>query len=105
MPDSAVLLVRHAKAGKRSSWKKDDRLRPIDKLGRAQADAIGRVGALFAPKRVLAAPLVRCEQTIAPLAGGMKLTVRAAPAFSDARFERHPHRTVDALSSMCGLTA
>ncbi len=100
VPDSAVLLVRHAKAGKRSSWKKDDRLRPIDKLGRAQADAIARIGALFGPKRVLAAPLVRCEQTIAPLASGLKLTVRSAPAFSDARFERHPNRTVDALSSM-----
>lgn len=100
VPDSAMLLARHAKAGKRSSWKKDDRLRPIDKLGRAQADAIARIGALFGPKRVLAAPLVRCEQTIAPLAGALKLTVRTAPAFSDARFERHPNRTVDALSAM-----
>ena len=100
IPDSAVLLVRHAKAGKRSSWKKDDRLRPIDALGQAQAAAIGRVGELFAPKRILAAPLVRCEQTIAPLALGLELSVRTATAFSDARFERHPHRAVDALSSM-----
>ena len=99
-PDSAILLVRHAKAGKRSSWKKDDRLRPLDSHGRVQAEAVGQIGALFAPRRALAAPLVRCEQTIAPLAGALKLTVRAAPRFSDAQFERHPNRTVEALNAM-----
>jgi 8-oxo-dGTP pyrophosphatase MutT (NUDIX family) len=58
--DTGVLLIRHATAGKRSRWKKDDRLRPIDAHGRRQAAAIAQVGALFAPRRVASAPLVRC---------------------------------------------
>lgn len=105
--DAAILLVRHGKAGKRSTWKKDDRLRPIDAHGRRQAAAIARVGALFAPRRVAAAPLVRCEQTVAPLARDVAVKLTSAPRFSDAQFERHPERTVDALAawSRVGVTA
>lgn len=98
--EAAVLLVRHAKAGKRSTWKKDDRLRPIDAHGRRQAAAIAEVGGLFAPRRVSAAPLVRCEQTVAPLAHDLGVKITSASRFSDARFERHPQRTVDALSAL-----
>ena len=95
-----MLLVRHGKAGKRSSWKKDDRLRPLDAHGRRQAEAIARVGALFVPRRVGAAPLVRCEQTVGPLARSLELKVTSAPRFSDAQFERRPERTVDALAAL-----
>jgi phosphohistidine phosphatase SixA/8-oxo-dGTP pyrophosphatase MutT (NUDIX family) len=98
--DAAVLLVRHGKAGKRSTWKKDDRLRPLDAHGRRQADAIARVGALFVPRRVGAAPLERCEQTVGPLARSLKLKVTSAPRFADAQFERRPERTVDALAAL-----
>jgi 8-oxo-dGTP pyrophosphatase MutT (NUDIX family)/phosphohistidine phosphatase SixA len=98
--DSTVLLVRHGKAGKRSTWKKDDRLRPLDALGRRQATAIAELGPLFGPRRILSAPLVRCQQTIAPLADATGLEVGAAPTFSDAHFERHPQRTVDALEAL-----
>ena len=107
VPDAAVLLVRHAKAGKRSTWKKDDRLRPIDGHGRRQAAAIAQLGALFAPRRLVSAPLVRCEQTIAPLAQACGLKVRSAPRFADQQFERHPHRSVDALTALTrsGVTA
>ena len=37
-----VLLVRHARAGDRSEWEGDDRLRPLDKKGRRQAKAKGQ---------------------------------------------------------------
>ena len=105
--DAAILLVRHGKAGKRSTWKKDDRLRPIDAHGRGQAAAIARIGALFGPRRVSAAPLVRCEQTVAPLAQQLGVKPTSAPRFSDAQFERHPQRTVDALTALsrAGVTA
>ncbi len=105
--DAAVLLVRHGKAGKRSTWKKDDRLRPLDAHGRRQSAAIARVGALFVPRRVGAAPLVRCEQTVGPLARGLELNVASAPRFGDDQFERRPERTVDALTALSrgGVTA
>jgi phosphohistidine phosphatase SixA/8-oxo-dGTP pyrophosphatase MutT (NUDIX family) len=98
--DAGILLVRHGKAGKRSTWKKDDRLRPLDAHGRRQAAAIARVGALFKPRRIGAAPLLRCEQTVSPLARSLDLKLTSAPRFSDAQFERHPQRTVDALVAL-----
>ena len=106
VPDATVLLVRHAKAGKRGTWKKDDRLRPIDAHGRRQAAAIARVAALFGPRRLYAAPLVRCEQTVAPLAHDLGLKVRAAPRFADHDFERRPQRSVETLDALtrAGIT-
>ena len=37
-----LYLVRHAKAGDRAAWKGDDRLRPLSKEGRRQADSLAR---------------------------------------------------------------
>lgn len=89
-PDSVVLLVRHAKAGKRSLWKKDDYLRPIDGQGRKQAGAIADLTASFGPHRILSAAPLRCQQTIEPLAHRMNMRVDPAPAFDDRNFELDP---------------
>ena len=35
-----LLVVRHASAGDRSRWKGDDRLRPLDRRGRRQAEGL-----------------------------------------------------------------
>lgn len=37
-----AFLVRHASAGLRGAWEGDDRLRPLDRRGRAQVEAIAR---------------------------------------------------------------
>ena len=36
----SIFLVRHAKAGKRSHWDREDALRPLDDVGRRQALAL-----------------------------------------------------------------
>ena len=78
-----LLLMRHAKAGKRSDYSGDDRLRPLDKMGRRQARDSVAVLSAFDPQRVLAADRVRCEQTVRPLAEKLGLPVQSAPALSD----------------------
>lgn len=98
--DSAVLLVRHARAGKRGTWKKDDQLRPIDRAGQRQAAAIADMAALFVPRRIVAATPVRCQQTVLPLAERLGLSVGAAPEYSDADFERHPKRAMASLLAL-----
>ena len=83
-PDLAtVVLVRHAKAGRRADYPGDDRLRPLDKIGRKQARDAAPVLAAFGPNELLAADRTRCEQTLAPLATLLDLPVRSAPAMSD----------------------
>jgi 8-oxo-dGTP diphosphatase len=62
-----VILLRHASAGKRSAFKGDDRLRPLDRRGRAQADALREVLRAHGVQHVVSSPYVRCTQTVAPL--------------------------------------
>ncbi|MEO6502869.1 MAG: NUDIX domain-containing protein [Jatrophihabitantaceae bacterium] len=85
-----LLLLRHAKAGKRSEFCGDDRLRPLDKAGRRQTREAMPVLAAFQPRRVLAADLVRCEQSVQPLADRLDLPVLPAPALSDEAYDTDP---------------
>ena len=43
LPTSVVVVIRHAKAGKRSDWSGPDELRPLERTGRAQAKALADV--------------------------------------------------------------
>jgi 8-oxo-(d)GTP phosphatase len=63
----SVILLRHASAGKREEWSGDDRLRPLDKRGRAQAEALADLLRARGVQRVVSSPYVRCTQTVAPL--------------------------------------
>jgi phosphohistidine phosphatase SixA len=62
-----VVLLRHAHAGKREEWHGDDRLRPLDGRGRAQAEALVPILAAHGVLRAVSSPYVRCTQTVAPL--------------------------------------
>ena len=63
----SVILLRHASAGKREKWRDDDRLRPLDKRGRAQALALRDLLRARGVRHVVSSPYVRCTQTVAPL--------------------------------------
>lgn len=65
---AVVALVRHAHAGERKKWAGPDPLRPIDPRGKRQADEIAEALATFHPHRLVAAPPLRCKQTLEPLA-------------------------------------
>jgi len=62
-----VILLRHASAGDRHAWTGDDRLRPLDERGRAQATALRDILLARGVTRALSSPYVRCTQTVAPL--------------------------------------
>jgi len=85
-----VYLVRHARAGNRSKWKKPDHLRPLSKVGRRQAEGlhdvvIGDLGQRRKARitNVLSSPYVRCVQSVEPLANRIGLTVEIADALSE----------------------
>ena len=63
-----ILLVRHGHAGSKAAWVGDDARRPLSEHGRDEAVAlVGLLGA-YAPVRILSSPLLRCLQTVEPLA-------------------------------------
>jgi phosphohistidine phosphatase SixA len=71
----ALLLVRHAAAGKPSEWEGDDRLRPLNDRGRRQAQALIAVLAPWKIERVLSSSYLRCVQTVEPLAETRELQI------------------------------
>ncbi len=89
-----ILIVRHGTAGSKSRYKGDDRLRPLDKHGRAQAESL--VGQLlaFGADTLYAADRVRCEQTLAPLAEELGVAIHNEPLLTEEAYadDRKPAR-------------
>jgi 8-oxo-dGTP diphosphatase len=81
LPDSMILLVRHAKAGKRSDWRGPDMERPLERAGEAQAERLAALLALF-------------------LADSLGLTVRVDPVFGDESYAKAPQATEDAVIAL-----
>ncbi|WP_229076701.1 NUDIX hydrolase [Actinoplanes sp. DH11] len=79
---AVVALVRHAHAGERKKWHGPDALRPIDPEGAKQADRIAAQLTSFRPRRLIAAPPLRCSQTLEPLAAALG----AQPIILDGAF-------------------
>jgi 8-oxo-(d)GTP phosphatase len=75
---NTLLLIRHGRAGDRDEWTGDDRRRPLDDRGWAQAAALPDLLAPYAVERVLTSPADRCVQTVQALsrARGIEIEVR-----------------------------
>ena len=101
-PPSVLLLVRHAKAGKRGEWEGDDRLRPLSGNGLAQVEDLTALLPLFGPDRIHSAPLVRCHDSVAPLAQALHLPVDDEPLLGEDRYADDPDTT---LAWVCELAA
>ena len=86
---STVLIVRHGRAGRKSRYKGDDKKRPLDKHGRAQAESL--VGQLlaFGGDQLFAAPRTRCQQTLEPLAEELGVPVGAEPTLTEESYGEH----------------
>jgi 8-oxo-dGTP diphosphatase len=89
-----VYLVRHAKAGDRTSWTGTDLDRPLSKKGRKQSAALAARLVKDRPTALLSSPYVRCTQTLEPLA---ELT--GLPVEIDVRLEEY--QPVEPLLELC----
>jgi 8-oxo-(d)GTP phosphatase len=81
-----VLIVRHATAGRKSRYKGDDRNRPLDKHGRAQAESLVELLLAFGAGHVHAADRVRCRQTVEPLAEELSDVIRDEPELTEEAY-------------------
>ncbi len=72
-----IFLVRHAKAGSRSTWEGDDIVRPLTQVGLAQSKIIAERLLTHQPSVLLSSPYVRCVQTLEPLAeiAGLEIVI------------------------------
>ncbi|AHH20451.1 putative hydrolase, NUDIX family [Nocardia nova SH22a] len=100
-PDTeTLLLVRHAKAGRRDRFSGPDTERPLEKAGRAQAQALLPNLRAFGPDEVYSAPPVRCVQTVAPVADALGLEITREPLLSETGYAADPQAGVDRLREL-----
>jgi 8-oxo-(d)GTP phosphatase len=87
-----VLVVRHGTAGRKSRFKGDDTKRPLDKKGRAQAEALVPQLMAFGATDVYAADRLRCHQTVEPLAEELGVTIHNEPALTEESYAKSTKR-------------
>jgi 8-oxo-(d)GTP phosphatase len=81
-----VLLVRHGSAGDAAHWSGDDRLRPLDDVGRRQAGDLVRFLARFNPDKIVSADFVRCTQTVQPFSEATGIPIDIEPLLSETGY-------------------
>jgi 8-oxo-(d)GTP phosphatase len=94
------VVVRHASAGERAAWRGDDADRPLDERGRAQADDLVPVLGGYGAERIVSGDVVRCTQTVAPLAAATGIAVQTEPLFTEAGFAADPESAVARMRSL-----
>lgn len=99
---TTMVLVRHAKAGKRDEWNGDDDLRPLAAAGMRQADALRSLLPLFGVDRVLSAPRLRCVQTVQGVADDLGVEVRHEPLLSEEGYWPDPVLATARLLAIAG---
>jgi 8-oxo-dGTP diphosphatase len=77
-----LILIRHASAGSKSAWRKDDLSRPLDSRGKKDARTLASLLRCFGVSRVVSSPAKRCTATVSPFAAGIDAKVEVAPAFA-----------------------
>jgi 8-oxo-(d)GTP phosphatase len=84
------MLLRHASAGGKDTWKGDDLDRPLDAEGAAESDLLARLLACYGTCRLSSSAAERCVATVRPYAAltGAKLEVE--PALTAGAFEDDP---------------
>ena len=87
-----VLVVRHGTAGSKSRYSGDDTKRPLDKRGRAQAEALVPQLLAFGATAVYAADRVRCHQTLEPLAAELGARIHNERALTEEAYAKSPKR-------------
>ena len=96
-----LLFVRHGNAGRRSAYKGDDRVRPLSKRGRVQAQALVDLLSQYRPQRILSSPYVRCCETVQPTAEALGLPVESIEELA----EGHGPDAIRLMRRMAGESA
>jgi 8-oxo-dGTP diphosphatase len=88
-------FVRHAKAGSRSHWQDDDRVRPLSKSGLKQAEALVPLLGPYAVSVVFSSPYERCVQTVEPLARARRLAVQESRHLAEGAGLKGAYRFIE----------
>jgi 8-oxo-dGTP diphosphatase len=94
-----VLLVRHARAGDRDAWEGDDRVRPLDKKGRKQAEGLVDLVSDYVIERLVSSPYLRCTQSFEPLAAARGLEIEEGAELAEGSTREDVLRLLGSVES------
>jgi 8-oxo-dGTP diphosphatase len=84
LPDTtALVIVRHAKALQRQTWKKADHLRPLSPRGRDQLPYISQLLKPFGVTHLVSSAATRCVQTLTPYAKSIKAKISTTSVLTE----------------------
>jgi 8-oxo-dGTP diphosphatase len=92
-----LIVLRHAKAESRDSWRKDDLERPLTKPGVAHAKRLVPLLAAYGVQRVVSSPAVRCAQTVEPFAHSISTFLEIDDRLSEETKSGQVNRSITAL--------
>jgi broad specificity phosphatase PhoE len=78
-----IYVIRHAHAGSRSDWIGPDSERPLSDKGRRRSEAIATELSDVGIAEIWTSPLVRCVETVEPLAERCDVAVRCTDALAE----------------------
>ncbi len=99
-PTNALVIVRHASARSRRTWKQEDPIRPLLKTGDQQAKRLVPLLAAYDVTRVVTSPSERCLQTVVPYAEKRDLKIRKRPPVSEE--SATPEGVAEVVSKLIG---
>lgn len=91
---STLVVVRHAHAHKRATWKGPDPKRPLSKAGEEQARALVPVLHAYGVARVLSSSSIRCVDTVRPYTVNQVLPLLEADALSEELYDQDMARAL-----------
>lgn len=90
-PTSPLIILRHAKAVKRSDFTgKDDSDRPLSGRGRRQSKIIAEILESFGVEHVISSPMLRCQETVKKYAKQLSAAPTLVDAISEWGYEENP---------------
>jgi 8-oxo-(d)GTP phosphatase len=97
---SALIVLRHARAQKRATWKGPDVNRPLTEVGRLQGRSLIPVLSAYGVTRIVSSDSLRCQKTVAPYAKDHVLGIEVEPGINEEDSDRTSvSRTVGMLLS------
>ncbi|MEZ5209651.1 NUDIX hydrolase [Gordonia sp. PP30] len=100
-----LVVVRHAKAGRRTRFSGDDTQRPLDDEGEAQAEALVGVLGLYGVRHLHAADRLRCVQTLVPLSQELRADIVVEPALTEEAYAADPAEARERLRTLAAPVA
>jgi 8-oxo-dGTP pyrophosphatase MutT (NUDIX family)/phosphohistidine phosphatase SixA len=95
-----LILIRHASAGNKSDWSKNDASRPLDDRGTSEALALADLLRCLGAGRVVSAPAERCAATVRPYAASIGGVVEIDAAFDVAPSGAGSHDAAAAIARL-----